>query len=116
MTTPDRSAVGSMQTSDAYLRVAGREFLVHLYTALRSLKRCGHQRWKQYCVVFVRYSISNKEPPVCARTELVFAPRLKNRHGCKRTCGSAGDRQRCRDEQKLARAGGRERREREPLD
>jgi len=27
-----------MQASDAYLRVAGREFLVHLYTALRSLK------------------------------------------------------------------------------
>jgi HD-GYP domain-containing protein (c-di-GMP phosphodiesterase class II) len=39
MTMPDnRQNVGSMQTSDAYLRVAGREFLVHLYTALRSLK------------------------------------------------------------------------------
>jgi HD-GYP domain-containing protein (c-di-GMP phosphodiesterase class II) len=39
MTLPDnRQNVGSMQTSDAYLRVAGREFLVHLYTALRSLK------------------------------------------------------------------------------
>lgn len=37
MTHPERS-VGSMQSSDAYLRVAGREFLVHLYTALRSLK------------------------------------------------------------------------------
>jgi len=39
MTTQDRhSSVGSLQTSDAYLRVAGREFLIHLYTALRSLK------------------------------------------------------------------------------
>jgi HD-GYP domain-containing protein (c-di-GMP phosphodiesterase class II) len=32
------SAVGSLQTSDAFLRVAGREFLGSLYTALRSLK------------------------------------------------------------------------------
>ena len=40
MTAPDPRAasVGSLQTSDAYLRVAGREFLVHFYTALRSLK------------------------------------------------------------------------------
>jgi len=39
MTTPDKQgSVGSLQTSDAYLRVAGREFLIHLYTALRSLK------------------------------------------------------------------------------
>ena len=40
MTAPDSRAgsVGSLQTSDAYLRVAGREFLVQLYTALRSLK------------------------------------------------------------------------------
>ena len=38
MSAPERSAVGSLQTSDAYLRVAGREFLVHLYTCLRSLK------------------------------------------------------------------------------
>jgi len=32
------SQVGSLQSTDAYLRVAGREFLVQLYTALRSLK------------------------------------------------------------------------------
>ena len=39
MTDQDRQgSVGSMQTSDAFLRVAGREFLIHLYTALRSLK------------------------------------------------------------------------------
>jgi HD-GYP domain-containing protein (c-di-GMP phosphodiesterase class II) len=36
--TPRQSNIGSMQTSDVYLRVVGREFLVHLYTALRSLK------------------------------------------------------------------------------
>jgi len=33
-----QGTVGSLQTSDAYVRVAGREFLIHLYTALRSLK------------------------------------------------------------------------------
>ena len=40
MTVPDKreSQVGSLQTTDVYLRVAGREFLVQLYTALRSLK------------------------------------------------------------------------------
>ncbi|HEY2807122.1 MAG TPA: HD domain-containing phosphohydrolase [Gemmatimonadales bacterium] len=42
MTAPESrqrgSNVGSMQTTDVYLRVAGREFLVQLYTALRSLK------------------------------------------------------------------------------
>ena len=32
------SDVGSLQTTDAYIRGAGREFLVHLYTVLRSLK------------------------------------------------------------------------------
>jgi HD-GYP domain-containing protein (c-di-GMP phosphodiesterase class II) len=38
MRTPRQSSVGSLQTSDAYLRVAGREFLGSLYTAMRSLK------------------------------------------------------------------------------
>jgi HD-GYP domain-containing protein (c-di-GMP phosphodiesterase class II) len=39
VTTPERpSSIGSMGTTDAYLRVAGREFLVTLYTAMRSLK------------------------------------------------------------------------------
>jgi HD-GYP domain-containing protein (c-di-GMP phosphodiesterase class II) len=41
VTGPDRvsrSSVASLQTSDAYIRGAGREFLVTLYTALRSLK------------------------------------------------------------------------------
>ena len=38
MTTPRQSSVGSLQTTDAYLRVAGREFLGALYTAMRSLK------------------------------------------------------------------------------
>ena len=40
MTTPGRrpSVVDSIQTSDAYIRGAGRTFLVQLYTALRSLK------------------------------------------------------------------------------
>jgi HD-GYP domain-containing protein (c-di-GMP phosphodiesterase class II) len=33
-----RGSVDSLQTSDAYIRGAGREFLVTLYTALRSLK------------------------------------------------------------------------------
>ncbi len=36
MTQP--GAVASLQTSDSYIRGAGREFLVTLYTALRSLK------------------------------------------------------------------------------
>ncbi len=42
MTAPEgrraQAQVGSLQTTDAYLRVAGREFLVQFYTALRSLK------------------------------------------------------------------------------
>ncbi len=39
MTGPQRpSSVDSLQTSDGYIRGAGREFLVMLYTALRSLK------------------------------------------------------------------------------
>jgi HD-GYP domain-containing protein (c-di-GMP phosphodiesterase class II) len=38
MSTPRQSSVGSLQTSDAYLRVAGREFLGSLYTGMRSLK------------------------------------------------------------------------------
>ena len=38
MSEPQRTGAMAMQTSDAYLRVAGREFLVHLYTCLRSLK------------------------------------------------------------------------------
>ncbi|MDO8666333.1 MAG: hypothetical protein Q7J79_06945, partial [Gemmatimonadales bacterium] len=32
------SVVESIQTNDAFIRVAGREFLVMLYTAMRSLK------------------------------------------------------------------------------
>ena len=35
---PSRGSVDSLQTSDAYIRGAGREFLVHVYAALRSLK------------------------------------------------------------------------------
>jgi len=39
VTAPQQQpGISQVQTSDAYLRVAGREFLVHLYTALRSLK------------------------------------------------------------------------------
>ena len=40
MTGPGRrpSVVDSIQTSDAFIRSAGRTFLVTLYTALRSLK------------------------------------------------------------------------------
>ena len=39
MTAPERTpGIGQVQSSDVYLRVAGREFLVHLYTTLRSLK------------------------------------------------------------------------------
>ncbi|MBI2537209.1 MAG: hypothetical protein HYW06_09690, partial [Gemmatimonadetes bacterium] len=40
MTGPGRrpSLVESIQTSDSYIRGAGRDFLVTLYTALRSLK------------------------------------------------------------------------------
>ena len=41
MTAPNpahQTGVTQVTSSDVYLRVAGREFLVHLYTALRSLK------------------------------------------------------------------------------
>ena len=39
MTTPRRpSLVDSIQTSDSYIRGAGRDFLITIYTALRSLK------------------------------------------------------------------------------
>ena len=39
MTEPRRpSVVDSIQTSDSFIRGAGREFLVTLYTAMRSLK------------------------------------------------------------------------------
>ena len=39
MTAPRRpSVVDSIQTSDSYIRGAGREFLITIYTALRSLK------------------------------------------------------------------------------
>jgi len=39
MTTPRSStSVENLQTSDSYIRGAGRDFLIHFYTALRSLK------------------------------------------------------------------------------
>ena len=36
--SPSSANVDSLQTSDSYIRGAGRDFLVHVYTALRSLK------------------------------------------------------------------------------
>ncbi len=33
-----RASVANLQTSDSYIRSAGRDFLIHFYTALRSLK------------------------------------------------------------------------------